>query len=100
MITLSFREANSEPLKTISGVKPGHCDVCEEVEDSLICFCIVAAGIACTVVLRGATEKLLDEAERSLKDTLAVLVQTVANPRTTLGCVEMNMAKAVDPAVL
>jgi hypothetical protein len=38
MITLSFKEANSEPLKTISGVKPGHCDVSEEVEDSLICF--------------------------------------------------------------
>jgi T-complex protein 1 subunit beta len=100
MITLSFKEANSEPLKTISGVEPGHCDVSEEVEDSLICFCSVATGTACTVVLRGAIEKPLDEAERSLKDALTVLVQTVANPRITLGCVEMNMAKAVDQAAL
>jgi T-complex protein 1 subunit beta len=84
-------------------VKLGHCDVIEEViigEDSLIRFSGVAAGRACTVVLRGATEQLLDEAERSLHDALAVLSQTVANPRTTLGggCAEMNMAKAVDQA--
>lgn len=64
-------------------VKLGHCDVIEEViigEDSLIRFSGVAAGRACTVVLRGATEQLLDEAERSLHDALAVLSQTVANP--------------------
>jgi T-complex protein 1 subunit beta len=84
-------------------VKLGHCDVIEEViigEDSLIRFSGVAAGRACTVVLRGATEQLLDEAERSLHDALAVLSQTVANPRTTLGggSAEMNMAKAVDQA--
>ncbi|KAM0721627.1 hypothetical protein Q7P37_002552 [Cladosporium fusiforme] len=84
-------------------VKLGHCDVIEEViigEDTLIRFSGVAAGRACTVVLRGATEQLLDEAERSLHDALAVLSQTVANPRTTLGggSAEMNMAKAVDHA--
>lgn len=56
MITLSFKEANSEPLKTISGVKPGHSDVFEEVEDSLIRFSSVTAGRACAVGLRGATE--------------------------------------------
>jgi T-complex protein 1 subunit beta len=32
-------------------------------------------------VLRGATEQLLDEAERSLHDALAVLSQTVKDPR-------------------
>ena len=45
----------------------GHCDLIEEViigEDSLIRFSGVAAGRACTIVLRGATEQLLDEAER------------------------------------
>ena len=84
-------------------VKLGHCDLIEEIiigEDTLIRFSGVAAGNACTIVLRGATEQLLDEAERSLHDALAVLSQTVKEPRTTLGggCAEMLMAKAVDQA--
>jgi T-complex protein 1 subunit beta len=60
----------------------------------------VAAGQACTIVLRGATEQLLDEAERSLHDALAVLSQTVKDPRITLGggCAEMVMSKAVEQA--
>merc|ERR1711939_255717 len=86
-------------------VKLGHCDLVEEViigEDTLIKFSGVAAGQACTIVLRGATEQLLDEAERSLHDALAVLSQTVKEPRTTLGggCAEMLMAKAVEGAAL
>ena len=82
-------------------VKLGHCDLIEEViigEDTLIKFSGVAAGQACTIVLRGATEQLLDEAERSLHDALAVLSQTVREPKTTLGggCAEMVMVKAVE----
>jgi T-complex protein 1 subunit beta len=85
-------------------VKLGQCDKIEEViigEDTLIKFSGVAAGQACTIVLRGATEQLLDEAERSLHDALAVLSQTVKDPRTTLGggCAEMVMAKAVESLV-
>ncbi|RBR22356.1 uncharacterized protein FIESC28_04550 [Fusarium coffeatum] len=84
-------------------VKLGHCDTIEEViigEDTLIKFSGVSGGEACTIVLRGATEQLLDEAERSLHDALAVLSQTVKEPRTTLGggCAEMLMAKAVEGA--
>lgn len=86
-------------------VKLGQCDLIEEViigEDTLIKFSGVAAGEACTIVLRGATEQLLDEADRSLHDALAVLSQTVREPRTTLGggCAEMVMARAVDVAAL
>jgi T-complex protein 1 subunit beta len=86
-------------------VKLGYCDLIEEViigEDTLIKFSGVAAGQACTIVLRGATEQLLDEAERSLHDALAVLSQTVKEPRTTLGggCAEMIMARAVDNAAM
>ena len=82
-------------------VKLGHCDLIEEViigEDTLIKFSGVAAGQACTIVLRGATEQLLDEAERSLHDALAVLSQTVREPRVTLGggCAEMIMSRAVE----
>ncbi|KAF9970605.1 T-complex protein 1 subunit beta [Actinomortierella ambigua] len=82
-------------------VKLGHCDVIEEIiigEDRLIKFSGVAAGEACTVVLRGATHQLLDEAERSLHDALSVLSQTTREPRTVLGggCSEVLMSKAVD----
>ncbi|RKP06644.1 T-complex protein 1 subunit beta [Thamnocephalis sphaerospora] len=82
-------------------VKLGHCDLIEEImigEDKLVRFSGVAAGEACTIVLRGATNQLLDEAERSLHDALCVLSQTVKEPRTVLGggCSEMLMAKAID----
>lgn len=92
-------------------VQLGHCDLVEEViigEDTLIRFSGLGGaagtssgmGRACTVVLRGATSQLLDEAERSLHDALAVLSQTVTDPRVTLGggCAEMRMALAVESA--
>lgn len=37
----------------------------------------VALGEACTIVLRGASTHILDEAERSLHDALCVLQATV-----------------------
>ncbi|KAJ3252988.1 T-complex protein 1 subunit beta [Boothiomyces macroporosus] len=82
-------------------VKLGHCDLIEEIiigEDKLIKFSGVAAGEACTIVLRGASNQLLDEAERSLHDALCVLSQTVKEPRTVLGggCSEMLMSNAVE----
>lgn len=42
-------------------------------------------GEACTVVLRGATQQILDEAERSLHDALCVLTQTVKETKTVYG---------------
>ena len=44
---------------------------------------------------------MIDEAERSLHDALAVLSQTVKETRTVLGggCAEMLMANAVDDIV-
>ena len=64
----------------------------------LIKFSGVAAGEACTVVLRGSTHQMVDEAERSLHDALSVLSQTVKETRVTLGggCAEMLMSCAVD----
>ncbi|EED18563.1 t-complex protein 1, beta subunit, putative [Talaromyces stipitatus ATCC 10500] len=84
-------------------VQLGHADLVEEViigEDSLLRFSGVAKGEACTIVLRGSTEQLLDEAERSLHDALAVLSQTVKEPKVTLGggCAEMTMSLAVEQA--
>jgi len=82
-------------------VQLGHCDLIEEVvigEDKLIRFSGVEKGEACTVVIRGASQHILDEAERSLHDALCILVQTTKNPKTVLGggCSEMLMANAVD----
>lgn len=84
-------------------VKIGRCEVIEEImigEDKLIKFSGVAAGQACTVVLRGATSQMVEEAERSLHDALSVLSQTVKETRVTLGggCAEMLMSNKVDEA--
>lgn len=42
-------------------------------------------GQACTIVLRGATQQILDEADRSVHDALCVLTQTVKEPRIVYG---------------
>ncbi|KAK4283324.1 hypothetical protein QN277_000285 [Acacia crassicarpa] len=67
-------------------------------EDKLIHFSGVAMGQACTIVLRGDSHHVLDEAERSLHDALRVLSQTVNDSRVLLGggWPEMVMAKEVD----
>ena len=54
-------------------------------EDKMIRLSGVSLGEACTVVLRGATNQILDEAERSLHDALCVLTQTVKETRTVFG---------------
>jgi len=82
-------------------VKIGKCDLIEQVQigdETLLKFSGVPLGEACSVVLRGATEQIIGEAERSLHDALCVLTSTVKEPRTVYGggCSEMVMAKAVD----
>jgi len=82
-------------------VKLGRCELIEEImigEDKLIKFSGVAAGKACTVVLRGSTTQMVDEADRSLHDALSVLSQTVKETRVVLGggCSEMLMSCAVE----
>merc|ERR1711988_641292 len=84
-------------------VKIGKCDLIEQVEigeETLIKFSGVALGEACSIVLRGATEQILDEAERSLHDALCVLTSTVKETKTVYGggCSEMLMANAVSEA--
>lgn len=66
-------------------------------EDTLLRFSDVALGEACTVVIRGATQQIIDEAERSLHDALCVLAATVRNSKIVYGggCSEMLMACAI-----
>lgn len=82
-------------------VRYGHADKIEETmigESTVIRFSGLPAGEACTIVLRGASGHILDEAERSLHDALCVVAATVGDARTVLGagCAEMKMAKAVE----
>lgn len=85
-------------------VKLGTCKLIEEVmigEDRFTRFSGCASGAACTVILRGASNHLLDEAERSLHDALCVLAQTVKNTKTICGggCAEITMSQAVDAEI-
>jgi chaperonin GroEL (HSP60 family) len=57
-------------------------------EDRLIRFSGCKSGSACTIILRGASSHLLDEAERSLHDALCVLTETVKETRWVCVCVE------------
>merc|ERR1711924_446952 len=84
--------------------KLGTCDLIDEImtgEDKLIRSSGCASGEACTVVLRGASTHVLDEAERSLHDALCVLSRTVRETRTIPGggCCETRMARAIDAEV-
>ncbi|XP_014483836.1 PREDICTED: T-complex protein 1 subunit beta [Dinoponera quadriceps] len=81
-------------------VKLGKCELIEQImigEDTLLRFSGVPLGEACTVVIRGATQQIIDEAERSLHDALCVLAATVRESRIVYGggCSEMIMACAV-----
>jgi T-complex protein 1 subunit beta len=81
-------------------VKVGTCELIEQVmigEDTLLRFSGVKLGEACTIVIRGATQQIIDEAERSLHDALCVLTATVKESRVVYGggCSESLMAVAV-----
>lgn len=69
-------------------VKLGTCERVDEIligEHRVIHFSGVPKGEACSIVLRGASMHILDEAERSIHDALCVLSQTVKEPRVILG---------------
>lgn len=69
-------------------------------EDKVLRFGGCKTGEACSIVLRGSSSHVLDEAERSLHDALAVCISTVKDSRTIYGggCTEVLMAAAVDRA--
>jgi T-complex protein 1 subunit beta len=69
-------------------VRLGRCDLIEQVsigDETLLKFSGVPLGEACSIVIRGATEQIVDEAERSLHDALCVLTSTVKETRTVFG---------------
>lgn len=77
----------------------GSCGSIDEIligEDKVVKFSDCKRNEACTIVLRGASQHILDEAERSLHDALCVLVQTVKNKLVVFGGgnSEMQMSAA------
>jgi len=85
-------------------VSLGECALIDEImvgEDKLIRFSGCKSGTACTVILRGASSHLLEEAERSLHDALCVLTETIKETRVVCGggCMEMLMAAAIDKQI-
>ncbi|GIX81166.1 t-complex protein 1 subunit beta [Caerostris extrusa] len=89
---------------TLNAVKMSNwgkkCDRIEEVmigEDHLLKFSGLPIGESCTIVLCGATEQILNEAERALHDVLCVLITTVQESLIVLGggSTEMLMARRV-----
>ena len=79
----------------------GKCELIEEVmlgEDKVIKLSGCKLGEACSVILRGSSSHLLDEAERSLHDALCVLVKTIQNKKVVYGGgnSEISMALAVE----
>ena len=67
-------------------------------EDKVIKFSGCHKNEACTIVLRGSGQHILDEAERSLHDAICVLIAASKNHKTILGGgnSEMRMSLAVD----
>ena len=60
-------------------------------------FTSFVVGEACSIILRGATQQILDEAERSLHDVLCVLTTHVREARTVAGAgaSEILMSSAI-----
>jgi len=91
-ILSTFDDASADVL--------GSCAKIEEVmigEDKVIKFTGCQRNEACSIVLRGSGNHILDEAERSLHDAICVLVSAVKNHKTIFGGgnAEMRMALAV-----
>lgn len=86
-----------------SRVNYGFAEKIDEImigESTVIRFSGLPRGEACTIVLRGTSQHILDEAERSVHDALCVIQQTIRETRTVLGAgaSEMAMARAVEEA--
>jgi len=94
----------AEILSTFDDPTPdalGSCASISEImigEDKMIRFTGCQRNEACSIILRGSGNHILDEAERSLHDAICVLVSAVKNHRTIYGGgnAEIRMALAVN----
>ena len=69
-------------------------------EDKVILFKGCKSNEACTIVLRGASSHILEEAERSLHDALCVLVSTIKNTKVVYGGGHSEMTMVINYKIL
>jgi T-complex protein 1 subunit beta len=79
----------------------GECASIKEImigEDKVIQFSGCKMNEACSIVLRGSGQHILDEAERSFHDAICVLMEAVKNHKVIYGGgnSEMRMSLAID----
>jgi T-complex protein 1 subunit beta len=82
-------------------VKYGTCEYVKEIlvgEDRMIKFINDKKSSASTIILRGSSDHIIAEAERSIHDALCVLTQTITTKKIVLGggASEMYMALKID----
>jgi len=81
----------AEIISTFDAPNPdvlGSCAAITEImigEDKMIKFAGCQRNEACSIILRGSGNHILDEAERSLHDAICVLISAVKNHRTIYG---------------
>ncbi|EDS43870.1 chaperonin-containing TCP-1 complex beta chain [Culex quinquefasciatus] len=100
MDTVKFKDKIKDKVTTRTNpVRLGRCNQIWQVmigEDTLLRFESSLRRI-CTVVIRGTTQQITDEADRSLHDALCMLAATVKEVRIVYGggCPKTLMACAV-----
>jgi T-complex protein 1 subunit beta len=71
-----------------SKIKIGHCKIVEEIiigDETMVRFGGCSNANACTIIIRGSNQQLLDEAERSIHDALCILTQSMKDTRFVWG---------------
>nr|UXY87730.1 T-complex protein 1 beta SU [Cryptomonas curvata] len=71
-----------------SKIKIGNCKIVEEIiigDETMVRFGKCSNANACTLILRGSNQQILDEAERSIHDALCVLSQAIRDTRMVWG---------------
>jgi T-complex protein 1 subunit beta len=82
---------NGEIVSTFDepeSVRLGRCSIVEEImvgDEPMTRFGGCVNGGVCSIVLRGSSQEILDEAERSIHDALSVISRTLRNPWVTYG---------------
>jgi T-complex protein 1 subunit beta len=92
-ILSTFDDPSAESLGSCAGISEIMIG-----EDKMIKFAGCQRGEACSIILRGSGNHILDEAERSLHDAICVLISAVKNHRTIYGGgnAEIRMSLAVN----
>jgi len=92
-ILSTFDDPNVDSLGSCAGISEFMIG-----EDKMIKFTGCQRGEACSIILRGSGNHILDEAERSLHDAICVLISAVKNHRTIYGGgnAEIRMSLAVN----